>query len=189
MNTYDFKERLAFSRGIRESADIDTLANMIPNASRITKTDEDTDKSGADYRVELRGGGIVLIDAKARSAGAGRFWKNGPEVALETWSVKPGPTIPAGKVGWTLNNAKNTDLILFTFAPSDCHWAWLVSFHLLHIAFTKNLDAWTQGYRTVTQSSGGWQSECVFVPIPVVDKAISQTQRGRFVTTTTMVQA
>jgi len=181
MNTYDFKERLAFSRGIRESADIDTLIKMIPNASKITKTDEATDKSGADYRVDLRGGGIVFIDAKARSAGASKYWKHGPEVALEKWSVKPRPTNPIGKVGWTLNNAKNTDLILFTFAPNDCRYVWLVSFHLLHVAFVKNLDSWASEYRAATQSSGKWESECLFVPISIVDRAISQAQRGQLV--------
>jgi hypothetical protein len=177
---YGFSERLNFSRGIREKTDIETLKVMIVGSASIEKTDEKTDRAGIDYIARLRSGAEVLIDAKARDKGASRFWKYGPEVALEIWSDK------GRKVtGWTLNESKNTDLILFTFDPSDTLECWLVSFQLLRIAFRNNITKWYSEYKTAIQTSGyngrSWKSECVFVPIAQVEFSINEASRGELV--------
>lgn len=181
MPEYSFTERLAWSRSARQGTDIETLRAMIPGCVRVEKTDERLDKLGVDYVVTLRDGATLLIDAKAREQGCSRYWYNGmPEVALELWSVKH------EKIGWTLCEKKQTDFILFTFDPSDYAEAFLVSYQLLRIAFERHLALWkAAGFRVATQSSGRWESECIFVPwntqfgTPGVEEAINAVQRGR----------
>jgi len=188
---YPFFERLAWSRSARQESDIQTLHAMIDGCVRVEKTNEQLDKLGVDYVVTLRNGATLLVDAKARERGCSRYWYNGmPEVALEIWSVKPDPVNRStSKTGWTLCEKKQTDLILFTFDASDCAEAFLVSYQLLRIAFRRHLKLWkAAGLRVATQSSGSWQSECIFVPwnsqfgTPGVEEAIIAVQRGKTAT-------
>ncbi len=174
---YEFSERLRFSRGQREKTDIETLQKMIVGCLNIEKTDEETDRAGVDYIVTLRGGAKILIDAKSRAKGAMKYWKYGPEVALEVWS-----DIDRKTTGWTLSESKNTDLILFTFDPKDTTECWLVSFQLLRIAFRNNIMDWQKEYKTAIQVSHyhgrSWKSQCIFVPISQVEYSINETSRG-----------
>ena len=187
---YDFSERMAFSRGARENFDIQTLLAMIDGCVRVEKTDTRLDKGGVDYVATLRNGAQVLIDAKARDKGCSKYWKkNGPEVALETWSVKPDSSNNFnGKTGWTLCEKKQTDLILFTFHPTDTMETFLVSYQMLRIAFRRHLKIWkSSGLLLATQRSDTWFSECLFVPwnrwdgIPGVEDALIAAQRGELV--------
>ncbi len=177
--SYDMQERLSFSRGIRERTDIDTIKKMIHGCESVIKTDEKTDRAGVDYIATLRRGAQILIDAKARDKGAARYWKNGPEFALEIWSV-----IENNKVGWTLNEGKNTDFIFFTFDPIETSACYLISFQLLRMAFASNLMQWQRKYRCAKQDSGGWTSQCVFVPAVTVEDAILKVSHGVVQTTT-----
>lgn len=176
----DFQEHLNFSRGVREKTDIETLRSMIPGAVRVEKTDTDTDKLGIDYRVRLRRGAVINVDAKARDAGCSRYWtdrrhgasKGEPDLALEIYSVVPNNG-KRGKVGWTLNESSDVDLILFTFDPSDYEFAFLVGFQNLRIAFREFLPLWMKWYPPPPpQNSGGWMSQCIFVPETVVHQAM-----------------
>jgi hypothetical protein len=171
---YKFQDRLAFSRGKREQSDIETLKSMIYGCASVRKTDIDTDKKGIDYIVTLHSGVEIFIDAKARSPGASKYWKDEPEVALEIWSVVD------KKVGWTLDQSKQTDFILFTFDPVDTDECWLVSFQLLRTAFSKNCGQWKKEYKLGKQDSGAWQSQCVFVPVSEVEQAIIQISHHTF---------
>lgn len=182
---YDFDGRLAFSRGVREQCDIATLEVMIPRCSSVVKTDEISDRAGVDYVVTLWRGAELCVDAKAREVGCSRYWKHGPEVALESWSVRPDgkySVLPSdSKPGWTLSTVNPVDLILFTFDPHDCEDVFLVSFPLLRIAFHDNYRPWRQRYMIGRQDSGRWESECVFVPIEEVFYGIERVSRGRLV--------
>jgi hypothetical protein len=151
---------------------------MIPRCQQVTKTDTDQDRQGVDYIAHLRGGDQLFVDAKARDKGASRYWRAGPELALEVWSVRPCGTSP-GVLGWTLTDAKHVDLILFTFDPIDSDDAFLISFPLLRAAFLRNGKAWQARFKTGFQDSGSWESECLFVPIDVVIGAINGVSRGK----------
>jgi hypothetical protein len=181
MNTYSMDERLGFSRGVRESTDLATIKKMIPGCVSVVKTDEQQDKNGIDYIATLRRGREINIDAKAREAGCSVYWNDGPEVALEIWSVKP-LNGHRGKTGWTLDESKETELVLFTFDPQDCPNCYLVSFQLLRIAFRKNILKWIDTYRVATQKSKEngrmWQSQCVFVPVDTVYDAMRDVSIG-----------
>jgi hypothetical protein len=191
MREYQFSERLAWSRSARQASDIETLYAMFDGCIHVEKTDERLDRMGVDYVVTLRDGATILIDAKAREKGCSHHWyQRMPEVALETWSVKPDPMGRyQSKVGWTLCEKKQTDFILFTFDPSDCSEAFLVSYQLLRIALQRHLEIWRScGFRVTTQRSERWESECIFVPwntqfgAPGVEDAINAIQRGKIAT-------
>lgn len=168
MAVYSFDTMLAYSRGVRERTDLDTIAALIDGCKDVAKTDVATDRAGVDYVATLRGGAQVFIDAKARTPGCSRFWRYVPELALEVWSVRPESHQP-GKVGWTLSEASIVHYVLFTFDPSDTKEVFLYPFQLLRMAFRRNLKAWRdKGYKTDIQSSGAWRSECLFVPESVV---------------------
>lgn len=178
---YDFVERLAFSKARRQDSDIETLRAMFPKAVSVTKTDVDEDRAGTDYVVELRRGARLRVDAKARDKGCRRFWRAGPEVALETWSVKPGGKYGTahGRAGWALDEAKEIDLILFTFDQADHDFAYVRPLPLLRETFRRNHGDWGRQYRTDTQDSRSWESECIFVPLVVLDQAIEAMSRRR----------
>jgi len=176
MNEYGFDTKLAFSRGVRESTDLETLKTMIAGCIGVVKADVTLDRTGIDYIATLRRGREIYIDAKARESGCSRYWHNGPELALETWSMKPGNG-HIGKVGWTLDEAKQTELVLFTFDPADHENCYLVSFQLLRMAFRSYLREWRIVYRVADQSTStpgdNWKSQCVFVPVWTVYEAIN----------------
>lgn len=182
---YDFDERLKFSKALRRESDEATLKVLFPTCLHVVKTDTEMDRAGVDYVVTLRRDARLLVDAKARDLGCSKWWKAGPEVALEVWSVAPGGRYNTpehkAKAGWTLDESKNVDLILFTFHPDDHEFAYVRPLPLLREAFRRNYHAWTAAYKTDTQDSRRWQSRCVFVPLGVVDDAIAAVSRTQLV--------
>lgn len=167
---------------MRETTDLEVLQDMIPGCVSVVKTDARTDRNGVDYVATLRRGTEILIDAKTREPGASRYWNdNGPELALEIWSVMPDGryNTPQArtKVGWTLCESKQTDMIFYTFDRADCFDVFLLPFQHLRIAFRQNWPVWSKRYRRKTQDSFAWQSECIFVPADVVLKAIEAVER------------
>lgn len=176
MNEYGFQDKLTFSRGVRESTDLETIRAMIAGCVSVVKANAELDRIGIDYIATLRRGREIYIDAKARETGCSQYWHNGPELALEIWSVVPQNGVD-GRVGWTLDEAKQTELVLFTFDPSDHESCYLVSFQLLRMAFRSFLHEWRLAYPSPLQKTrhngGVWHSQCVFVPVPVVYEAIN----------------
>ncbi len=183
---YSFREQLARSKARRQDSDIDTLRLMFPRSARVSKTTAAEDRAGVDYHIILRRGARLLVDAKSREQGCARWWNGSPELALEIWSVKPGGlyrTPPAQqKTGWTLDESSDVDLILFTFDGADHEYAYVRSLPLLREVFRRHAREWQARYKTDIQCSRygnlRWQSECVFVPLPVVDDAIRQVSRS-----------
>lgn len=179
---YDFRERVEFSKGKREQTDIATLRSMIDGCTSVVKTDLATDKSGVDYIATLRRGAKLHIDAKTREKGCSRYWTTGDaELALEKWSVIP-TSSNHGAVGWTLCESKDLDLVFFKFHPDDCKTGYLFSYHHLRMAFRRNCLCWEGRFKvdtqTTTHNGKEWQSQCVFVPIPVVEHAIKKVRRA-----------
>lgn len=134
------------------------------------------DRTGIDYFARLRGGAALKVDVKSRQAGARRWWKEGPELALEDWSVIPGGKYSTprdrAKIGWTINEASATDLVLYTFNPSDCNDVFLLPFQHLRIAAQTYARRWLRWYEWKLQDSQRWESSALFVPVPVVLDAI-----------------
>jgi hypothetical protein len=173
MGNYDFTERLEFSRGTNEEKDIDILRKYIDGCVSVEKTNTEEDKKGIDYIATLRNGAKIKIDAKTRSENCSKYWHNGPELALETWSAIPNK-FNKGKVGWTLDEGKEVDLIFFKFYPSDTDKLYLMSYQLLRMAFRRNYKVWKQKFKTDVQSSNGWESQCIFVPAGTVLNSMNE---------------
>jgi len=183
---YDFDERLAFSHSQRERTDEKTIMKMLRGCVSVETTEIEENRKGIDYIATLGGGAKIGIDAKARDAGCSKYWKyDEPEFALEVWSVKPRGlfnTPPEqAKKGWTLDDAKETEYILFTFDPKDSIDAYLLPFQLLRVALLDNGRNWWNIYRHETQTSfrgpSGWESECLFVPASTVTYAIYEVSK------------
>ena len=179
MPVHSFVEKLNYSLGEHEKLDCEILKKIIPGCISVIKTNIEVDKTGIDYVATLSGGAKIGIDAKTREEGASHFWKyNEPELALESWSVVPTRYKP-GKIGWTLSNASNVDLILFTFSPKDSREIYLLPFQHLRAAFWTYGREWMRCYGYKTQNSGLWKSCAVFVPASVVIDGIKDIILGK----------
>ena len=169
---YKFAERLEFSLGKNIRQDEQIISRIISGCQKVEKTNVSADKNGIDYVAQLSGGGKVNIDVKMRDKGASKYWRYGePELALELWSVCPDDT-NAGKRGWTLSTSTQVDYILYKFHEQDSKKLYLLPYQQLRMSFLRNGGEWINKYGSKRQSSGGWQSEAVFVPASLVLKGI-----------------
>jgi hypothetical protein len=147
---------------------------MIDGCERVEHSNTTDDRQGVDYWAYIRSGRALGIDAKARESGASRYWTFGePDLALERWSVVPDTARPDGVPGWTIDPAKVTDLVLFTFDPADTDLCYLVGLPQLRLAFLRFGKQWRNRYRYAAQTTSsngrsGYRSACLFVPATVV---------------------
>jgi hypothetical protein len=178
---HDFDTSLAWSKtNLQYESDAAAIYDMLEGCVSVTASTKEMDKLGVDYIAELRGGADVLIDAKARRSGASRQsgWSaDDPFLAIEKWSVMPGGKygIEKGKTGWTLDEAKITDMILYTFDPSDSRIRFLLPFHNLRMAARRFMRHWVSRFGLKTQDNIRYQSQCIFVPASEVILAMETT--------------
>ncbi len=176
----DFDEKLAYSKGKNGENDIQTIRTML-GCLDVRQADVSMDKRGVDYIATLRRGAQVFVDSKTREPGCRKYWRSGEEVAVEIWSVMPGgkheTPIHRAKIGWTLDESKITDYILYTWDKTDCEFAYLVAFQVLRVATRRNLKNWIKMFGTKIQNSGSWESQAVFVPIGIVLDAMRDVQK------------
>jgi hypothetical protein len=182
--TYGFQERLEFSKGARQASDIDTIKYLLDGCVEVSEAPKEMDLMGVDYIATLRKGASVYVDAKTRQPGCSRFWRGEPELAIETWSVMPGGKFQTsiGKTGWTLDEAKITDLILYTFDYSDCQTAFLLPFQSLRMAARRMVRHWMKRFKVDVQTSKegarAWESQVILVPVSEVLMAMETTYSG-----------
>lgn len=173
----NFADCYEFSMGSRKQFDIDMLKSHI-RCERIEKTNAETDKQGIDYIVTFKDGSTMTVDAKARKPGASKYWKAGPELALEQYSV-----VEMKKVGWLFKESTvHPDYILYTFDKADANCFYIIPFVLLKkVAYTHWRD-WERQYGIKKQpndSFGGYTSTALFVPAGVLLDAVSEEMTGR----------
>lgn len=173
-----FNEKLAYSLRTGEKMDLEILKNSIVGCVEVVKTPPEMDRAQhVDYVATLRGGGKILIDAKTREPGAKKYWRSGPELVLEKWSVVPSER-HRGKAGWTLLESTPVDMILYTFDPEDCNKFYLIPYHHLRMAFIHNADSWGKRFRWLRQKNEGYYSEAMFVPADIVLGAVMKEMSG-----------
>lgn len=155
MNEYAFSERLRWAEGYMTDGIARILKARIPACYDIKRADTQSDKSGTDYWA-LRQNGLpaLSIDVKVRSEDYALKGKD--DLALETWSVV------GYRPGWTRDSNKRTDYILWYW--TDTGRFFIVAFPALCKVFQEYWERWRSEYPTFQQSSGAWESECVFVP-------------------------
>ena len=157
---YDFNQQLKMSQGQVAGASVErVLLDNIPGACAVHSAHQANDRNGTDWWVEMRTGSFLSVDAKVRSVD----WlpKGKDDLALETWSV-----VEAKKVGWTRDPSKRTDYVLWLWQDTG-RWC-LIPFQMLCKVFDKNWQGWSAEFQRNRQhtpsQSGGYHSECVFVP-------------------------
>ena len=154
-----FNGRMAFSDGVSTAKSMrDLLVNNIPGAVAAQRAGIGDDRNGTDYWVQHKSGKQISVDCKIREQDYAQQGKD--DLALEIWSV-----CEKNKVGWTLNESKRTDFILWYWIPTK-RWC-LISFPILCFVFKKNFAAWSASYQHAKQKTpewGGYHSECLFVP-------------------------
>ena len=186
MGQYNFEKQLAISKGLASEREKIAIMQMIPGCIEVLTTTIQEDKTGIDYFAVLRGGRKIAIDAKRREKGCSKWWKNGPELALETYSVMPTKG-NAAKTGWTLDESKKTELVLFSYDINDTNICFLESFQILRTAFRKYCKKWKGLYkvdrqRTIDERGNVlWESECVFVPYLIVQTAIQGIKQAKII--------
>lgn len=173
MSTYDFAERLAFSIQANGRPFEKIIADTLPGVISVEPTDVAIDKTGIDFKAHLRRGAPINIDLKLRDFGCKKYWKQGEEITLEIWSVKPTKG-NKGRAGWTLDESKLTHYTLHAYDIRDSGRVYLLPFQLLRKAFRTHFHEWLKEYKRDTQNSGKWESECVFVPAVVVLDALRE---------------
>lgn len=171
----DFSACLEYSLGEREQFDISILKRHFFRVKSIEKTDVETDKTGIDYVATLYDGSHFTIDAKTRQEGCSRYWKdNTPELCVEEYSDKEREVI-----GWLFKNSENhPDYILYTFHKHDSNRYYLIPYQLLRRAAKRYWAAWVHDYGVKEQKNHGWTSTAIFVPAPVLLKAIYECMGG-----------
>ena len=173
-NFYDCYE---YSLGSRERFDVSLLESAIPYCKNVTKTDASTDKQGVDYIATLKDGSIVTIDGKTRKAGARKYWRGEPELAIEAYSV-----VEKKIVGWLFkDSAVHPDYVLYTFDRTDSDKYYLVPYILLRKAALKYWKKWAATYGMKNQPNethGGYTSSALFVPASTLLSAVSEQMAG-----------
>jgi len=182
MSDYAFAVELARSHR-RADYDIWAIQQLLPHCESARQSTKEDDLAGIDYLAKLRNGRDVPVDAKYRKRGASKYWKySEPELALERYSVVPDSTKGhgEGKIGWTLDPAKLTEYVLFTFHPDDTPRAFLMPFQSLRAAFLANGEQWLDRYGKKgsyfyeSSNNGQWESAALFVPASVVIDAMGR---------------
>lgn len=171
---FSFSEELLASEGTATCANVSSvLLSNISGSLSVSKAHSVNDKSGTDWWVECCNGRHLSIDAKVRKNDFLKLYGH-DDLALETWSV-----IERKKVGWTLDESKRADFILWLWTDTS-RWC-MVPFPMLCKVFQEQLTIWMSRYKVAkqhTKDKGNYHSECVFVPRREVWRAIYDRYSG-----------
>lgn len=143
------------------------------NVKRIVRTTPDSpeDLAGIDYIVTFNNNMVKRVDVKAR----GKDYKQN-DVVLETYS-----NVEEETVGWTLDNNKKTDLVIFVCVDTGAYQIMPFA-QLLRIFQTRNED-WRSIFRLIRQKTSDnrpgrkrdvYTSEGMIVPYSVLIDEIKQ---------------
>jgi len=173
-NHYDFAEQLAYSKKQRTCTRLDAILKArIPGYTGLHMAETSDDKAGTDYWAKRLDIPALSIELKARSTD---YLPRGyDDLALETWSVLPRADHP-GKVGWTRDSSKWTDYVVWYWEPTGRFH--IVPFPPLCHIFSQHWWQWRKEYWTEQQSSGGWESECTYVPRDLIDQHCREWASG-----------
>lgn len=183
MSKYSFSEQLEFSKTRLQGSPIAAITEMIPGCMSVDVATETEDRSGIDYWATLKSGRRIGIDSKTRRPGCSSLWRSTePELAIERWSVFYRDKDRRNVVGWTLDQKKKTEMVLFTFDKTDTPFCYLVGFQHLRKAFIMAGKHWLRMYGPLffqlQPPDFRYRSASLFVPASEVLRVISQVSIG-----------
>ena len=180
---HDFKERLAFSEGIKPGdALLNSVMEMVPNADRLERACTQDDREGTDFWI-LRTHGLrpLSIDMKNRSyCPIEKFGSD--DACIETTSVylgqKPYLDCNRKKPGWTVDFRKKTDFVVYTWPNAEGVRFWIVPFVPLCAAARKNWRDWSQEYGERPAHNENYTTLSVYVPRLVIARSMQKFMTG-----------
>ena len=182
---HDFYERLAFSEGVDDSPDLlAALKNMVQGAGEIRRSTPDEDRHGTDYWIDRPGGSPpISIDVKRREfCPIDRFKSD--DACIETTSVYEGPKDPPWldryrtRIGWTLDQAKRTDFIAYTWPAKEGTRFWIVPFVPLCRCANVNWRAWAEKLGERPARNDGYLTLSVYPSRQEIARAVTTFMRG-----------
>lgn len=197
MAFHDFRERLEFSEGIALTDEmLRTVYQSIPAAKSMEKASTDDDRNGTDYWIHRHHGlPSISIDLKNREfCPIERF--NSDDACIETTSVYRGPNrrpwldCHRYKPGWTIDQKKRTDLVVYTWPHSadllnDVGMRyWILYFPHLCEAANRNWREWSARFCERPAVNSGYLTLSVYVPRVVIAKAIKEITTNIILPTT-----
>ena len=181
---HDFKERLAFSEGIQPGgAVMGAVMQMVPGANRVRRASTNEDKSGTDFWVDRDHGLPPLsIDMKNRGFCPIAKYKS-DDACIETTSVYrgTGPNYQdehRHKIGWTLDAAKRTDYIVYTWPANNGVRYWIVPFPPLCSAALRYWREWARKYKEREARNKTYLTLSVYPPRSVIASAMREFMVG-----------
>lgn len=176
-----FNEDLEFSKGKREKTDKLTIKKILGEDTQVRVGTKKEDLAGADFISTMRDGREIRIDVKTRRANCSKYWKWGPDFTLETWSIMETKG-KEPKIGWTLDETKSSDYILFTFDIKDWAYCYLVPAALLRELFKENREKWWKIYKHCIQNNSNYDSESIYIPASLIEEEIPGVIKVKYVT-------
>lgn len=182
---HDFAERLAFSEGIEpEPALLKFLLDSIPGGTRIRRATASEDRQGTDYWIERPSLPWISIDMKHRDFDPIlRFGSD--DVCVETTSVYTGPRQSPWldehrkRPGWTLDGAKRTTLLVYTWPREDGKRRfWVLYFPHLVTAAIRHWREWAEKYKERAAENANYITLSVYPPRAVVRDAMRELVSG-----------
>ena len=188
---YDFAERLQFSEGVGLTREIlEHVKRHIPAATEIVRAGRTDDRHGTDYWVKRKFDlPPVSIDLKSREfCPIQKFGSD--DACVETTSVyrglsaKPYRDDLREKPGWTVDERKRTDLIVYTWPhDADLFGAprmryWILYFPHLCAAATEHWRRWALTYQERPAQNKGYVTLSVYPPRSVIANSIREFTSG-----------
>lgn len=152
------------------------IRKIFPDCKKIIVTGIEVDDLGIDYTAVLENGRQVRVDIKKRSKGCSKFWRQGPELQIEIWS-----NVEYRHVGWSVDDTKKTDLIIYVFDRFDYDRFYVFDARLLRKTIMIYGREWYKKYKSAYQynkaDGKSWRSQCMFVPAGVVVSAMQELKQ------------
>jgi len=181
MNQSQFKDKLEWSQrdNIKDAIE-KVFRHVFADYNGFSIAPEQLDRQGVDFIVERSQRPSAYVDGKIRELDPLEKWGH-DDVALESYSV-----VEDQIIGWTLDMNKQTEYVLWLW-PS--RWLILDYKQLRHVA-VELMATWKIRFKVAqqetTKDGRTYHSECVFVPIIEITKAIDmmfdivRINRGQF---------
>lgn len=199
---YDFDERRQYSEGVMRDVPeiLDHILETIPGAIGWRRAALNEDRHGTDYWIDRAHDLPALsVDMKNREVCPKKYGKD--DACIETTSVYTGPVCKVNgryrykdksgryssviglseyrqKPGWTIDDAKRTDLIMYTWPHDSGRRHWTIPFPLLCAASLKNWREWAMRYGELPTHNNDYLTLNVYVPRIVIIEAITEFTSG-----------
>lgn len=179
---HDFMQKLHESEA---TARIDKImqfvADGIPSAAGWKKAEINDDRSGTDYWILRNGLPAISVDMKNRQfCPIDRYRSD--DACIETTSVYRGQSGPPWedrgrlKLGWTIDAAKRTDLIVYTWPTKNSAELrfWILYFPHLCAAATAHWRRWAADYGERPARNAGYTTLSIYPPRKVIANAMRE---------------